>query len=153
MFLSHHVSKHLNNVYIPNVLNLCLLLHTFHVTFNHNGTMKLFVHDYLHINEDEYTLKKMQMYLPTSWNAKKESIGTWQSVFVLGVLSCQCKNKSLPCCFLNLIWQKWIRIIYFWWHQKKHITIGEKSVYWTCLKTFFFNLLCCTEWKQIDPME
>lgn len=65
MLSSHHISKHFNNVYIPDVLNLHLLLHRFHVTFNHNDTIKLSVHYYLYVSKDEYTPEKMQMHLST----------------------------------------------------------------------------------------
>lgn len=76
MLFSHHISKHFNNVHIPNVLNLHLLLHAFHVTFNHNGTMKLFVHDYLHVSEDEYTPKQDADVFAYLLKCEKELIGT-----------------------------------------------------------------------------
>lgn len=62
---SHHIPKHFKNVYIPDVLNLHLLLDRFHATFNHNVKIKLFFNYYLYVSEDEYTPEKMQMHLPT----------------------------------------------------------------------------------------
>lgn len=57
--------------------------------------MKLFVHDYLHVSEDEYTPKQDADVFAYLLKCEKELIGTWHKVFLCRVF-CHVSAKTNP---------------------------------------------------------
>lgn len=133
MLSSHHISKHFNNVYIPDVLNLHFLLHRFPVTFNHNDTMKLSINYYIYVSEEEYTSEKMQMPLFT-FEMQRRIDRHFIDIRCFCWAFCRVNEKNLPCCFLNLSNTYVFLSAYFWWHRKKEVTIGEKELLLNLIK-------------------